>query len=307
MDPYYTITGPRPDLAAIEVNPPEGYIGSKIVPTVPVVDKTGTVYYRTLTADVSAQTARTTLTAPSATAIANSSTTFTCAEKIKRGQIAPDEAKSMGGIARADEVGAKFAKRSVMNAMETEIATITTGSAADDTFDAAKILGQAQTGLDATRRYFGRTTLIGATITLKRAVQAILGDADFGPVLSRIVSGTSPAVATTGLNFGAWTNALAMFLGVDQVLGGDDAIWNAGENEGKLVIGKFDDGSDLLVHKYEPVFARNFLYLPDGSTPWFVESIGDRLTKSNNYDAAVWNNVVQLNSAAIYVLSGVPA
>ena len=67
------------------------------------------------------------------------------------------------------------------------------------------------------------------------------------------------------------------------------------------------DGSDELVHKYEPVFARNYLFLPDGKNPWFVESIGDRLTKANVYDAALWYNVVELNSAAIYVFSGIPS
>lgn len=307
MDPYYTATGPRPDLAAIEVNPPEGYIGSKIVPTVPVADKSGTVYYWDVESDVAAQTGRSTVTAPTSTTLAGTSTTFTCAEAISRGKIAPDEVKTMGGIAKADMVGTKFAKRNVLNAIETAIAAITTGSTADDTFDPAKLLGQSQTALDSIRRYYGKTTLIGSTITLKRAVQAIINDSTNGKIFSRLITGTSPQVAVSGMNFQAWLNGLAMFLGVDQVLAGDDAIWNAGDNAGKLVIGKFDDGSEELVHKYEPVFARNFLFLPDGKSPWFVESIGDRLTKANVYDAAVWYNVKELNSAAIYVLSGVPS
>ena len=307
MDPYYTITGPRPDLAAIEVNPPEGYIGSKIVPTVNVADKTGTIYYNDVTADVAAQTGRSTVTAPNSTTIATTSTTFTCAEAISRGKIAPDEVKAMGGIAKADMVGTKFAKRNVLNAIEAAIAAVTTGSTADATFDAAKFLGQSQTALDAVRLYYGKTTLLGATITLKRMVQAMLADDTFGPMLSRIVSGTSPSVATQGVNFSAWMNALAMLLGVDQVLAGDDTVWNDGDNANKVVIGKFDDGSEELVHKYEPVFARNYLFMPDGANPWFVESIGDRLTKANVYDAAVWYNVVTLNTSAIYVFDGVPS
>lgn len=307
MDPYYTSTGPRPDLAAIEVNPPEGFIGSKIVPTVPVAEKSGTLYYWDVESDVAAQTGRSTVVAPTSTTLAGTSTTFTCAEAISRGKIAPDEVKTMGGIAKADMVGTKFAKRNVLNAIETAIATITTGSAADDSFDAAKLMGQAQTALDATRRYYGKTTLVGATITLKRAVQALLNDATASKVFARLITGTAPSVAVSGMNFQAWMNGLAMYLGVDQVLAGDDAIWNAGDNAGKLVIGKFDDGSEELVHKYEAVFARNMLFLPGGNSPWFVESIGDRLTKANVYDAAVWYNVKELNSAAIYVLGGVPS
>lgn len=307
MDPYYTSTGPRPDLAAIEVNPPEGYIGAKIIPTVFVAEPTGVVYYHTPAADVTAQTGRSSLAAPTGTAITNSNTTFTCAERISRGQIDPAEVKVMGGIAKADMVGAKYAKRNVMKAVETLIAAATTATAADDTFDPAKLMAQAQTALDATRRYYGKTTLVGATITLKRAVQSILNDSTASKVFSRLVTGTSPSVAVSGMNFKAWMDGLAMYLGVDQVLAGDDAVWNAGDNAGKLAIGKFDDGSEELIHKYEAVFARNFVYLPDSGNPWSLESIADRLTKSNNYDAQVNNHVVTLNANAVYVLGGVPS
>jgi len=307
MDPFYTSTGPRPDLAAIEVNPPESYIGNKVIPPVFVADKTGDVYYHALVADVAAQTGRTTLNAPTGTAITNSKTTFTCAEVIKRGEIDPAEAKSMGGIAKADMIGAKFAKRSVMNAVETLIAAATTGSTADDTFDPAKFLQQSQTALDAIRRYYGKTTLLGSTSALKRVVQTLLSDSTSGKVFSRLVSGVSPAVAAQGLSFKSWMDGLALYLGVDQVLAGDSAIWNAGTSANKVVIGKFDDGSEELVHKYEPVYGRQFVYLPDGGSPWYIESIGDRNVKSNKYDASVWQNIVELNAAAIYVLDGVPA
>lgn len=306
MDPYYTHTGPRPDLASLAVNPPEGYIGSMITPTLFVSDKTGTIYYHTVAADVSGQTGRSSLAAPTGTAITNTSTTWSCAEVISRGQIAPDEAKSMGGIANADKVGATFAIRNCMNAIETAIATATIGSTSDATFDAAKFLGQSQTALDTVRRYSGKTTLFGSTLALKRLVQAILSDSTNGKFLSRLVSGTSPNVAREGLNLKAWLDGLAMWIGVDQVLAGDDAIWNAGTNENRVVIGKLDDGSDLLRHKYDAVYGRNIVYLPDGGSPWFVESIADRLTKSNNYDASAWYNVKELNAAAIYVFSGIP-
>lgn len=306
MDPYYTINGPRPDLAVLEVNPPEGYIANKIVPPVFVAEKSGPVYYHVPVADESAQTNRTPLNAPTGTAIANASTSYMCTELIKRGEISPDEAKAMGGIAKADMVGTKFAKRCVMNAVESLVATATVGRTADDTFDAGSFLAQVQAALDSTRAYYGRSTLLGATITLKRVVQALLSDESAGSVLSRLVSGISPTVAATGLNFQSWMNGLALYLGVDQVLAGDSAIWNAGENANKVAIGKFDDGSEELVHKYEPVFARQFVFLPDGQSPWYVETIADRDTKSNKYDAVIWQNIVTLNAGAVYVLGGVP-
>lgn len=307
MDPFYTITGPRPDLAAIEFNPPEGYIGSKLIPTVEVADKTGTIYYATVKADATAQTSRVAGVAPSATQITDSTTTFTAAEVIERGAITPDEVKQMGGIEKADVVGAKFAKRNVLNYIEADIAGIVldSGVAASASFDPAKILTQVQTALQTVRRYEGKTTLVASTATLKGMVQGLLGDATQGKVLARIVNGTSPLVAQEGLHFAAWVNAVAMYFGVDQVLAGDDTIWNATAISGRFAIGKFDTGDDPLSHKWRPVYAKNFMFMPQSGNPWFLESIADRLTKNNMYDASVWYDVVELNAAAKYVFDGV--
>ncbi len=57
--PYKTQTGRRPDLEAIEVNAPEGYIGNLIYPALPVMEKTGSIYYKTVTSDAAAQAGRT--------------------------------------------------------------------------------------------------------------------------------------------------------------------------------------------------------------------------------------------------------
>jgi hypothetical protein len=307
MDPFYTNSGPRPDLAAIEVNPPEGYIGSKLVPTVSVADKTGVVYYATVTSDGTAETDRAAGAAPDSTQISDSNTTFTCVEAILRGKITPDEAKTMGGIEKADAVGAKYAKRAVMKALETDIANLVldSGVAASASFDSAKVLTQTQDALQALRMYEGKTTLVASSKTLKGMVQALLADSVQGKVVSRIIGGTTPAVATTGLNFEAWKIAMAMYFGVDQVLAGDDGIWNASGVSGRFAIGKFDDGMDELSHKWRPVYAKNFMFLPDGSNPYFIESIADRLTKNNMYDCSLWYDVVELNAAAKYVFDGV--
>jgi hypothetical protein len=91
--PYKTQTGRRPDLEGIEVNPVIGYIGDKLFPTVNTMEKTGTVYYKTLTADSAAQTGRSAGSAPSRTLLTDSSTTFSAAEVIKRYGIVRDEVK----------------------------------------------------------------------------------------------------------------------------------------------------------------------------------------------------------------------
>jgi hypothetical protein len=238
-------------------------------------------------------------------ATADKPTTYTAAEKIKRGNVSEDEVKTMGGIDKADAAGFEFAIRSVMGAKEAAIAALTLGKAASAQFDPAKFFSVAQTALDAIRRYEGRTVLYGATATLRKAVQQILGDADFGPVLARTIAGTSPQVAATGFNFAAWMNALAMLAGVDAVLAGDSAIWAAGDLAGCLGIAKIDDGSDALSHKWKPVLGKVFQFLPDGTQPYTLTGIPDRITHNNLYDAQIWIEAKLLNTGANYVIDGV--
>jgi hypothetical protein len=45
--------------------------------------------------------------------------------------------------------------------------------------------------------------------------------------------------------------------------------------------------------------------LPDGNQPWLIESIADRLTKNNHYDATLWYDNVVLNSGAAYTFDGI--
>jgi len=304
-DTYFTQTGDRPDLGAIEVNAPEGYIGTRILPIVPVNDKSGTVYYNTLTADVAAQTNRAAYAAPSSTGISTSSTTYNCAEAVKRGKITPDEAKQMGGIEKADMVGAKFAKRSVMNAIETDIATNVLGGTKDETFDPAKIRTQVQVALQDVRLYEGRSALVASTWTIQAMLQQLLNDSGYGPALARLVSGSSGVEAVRGMSLAAWKQALALFFGVDDVLAGDDTVWNATAIQGRFAICKLDDGSDPLSHKWRPVLGKTFQYLPDGVQPFVLKSVADYVNVTNLYDAYVWYDTVILNAGALYLFDGV--
>jgi hypothetical protein len=305
MEPYYTQTGSRPDLAAIEAVKPEGFIADSIYPVVPVTEKAGSVAYATINADVSAQTGRDAGVAPTNTQVSNSATTFAAAEIIKRYSITPDEAKQMGGIEKADQVGAKASKRSVFTAIEETVCTAVLGGTADNTFDPAKIHTVIQDAIDTIEQYEGVTTLITSTKTAKAMVQGLLGDGTQGKVLARIVSGASPQVAVTGLNFNAWLDALAMYLGVDKVLLGTSRIWNAAAVRGRFAIGRLDDGMDPLSHKYMPVLGKRFQFLQDGTNPFSIESYANRDTHNNNYDASVWTEVKTLNAGALYVFDGV--
>jgi hypothetical protein len=303
---YYTETGARPDLASLEVNLPEGYIGTKIYPVVPVMEKAGSVAYATVKADSTAQTGRVAGAAPNVTQIANSATTWAAVEVIDRAGITPDEAKQMGGIAKADEVGAKWAMRQVLALREGLIAAKVLGTA-DDTFDAAKLRTDMQTARHSLRLYPGRTVLAASSFVLNAMVQNIAAEAGIGDAFARIVTGVNAAEAAMGLSFEAWKRGLAMFLGVDDVLAGDDAIWNAGTYAGKFAIVKVDNTNDPLSHKYMPVIGKTFTFLPDGTSGWEVQSVADRTLLNNFYDAKQWLNVVELNAGAVYVFDGVSA
>jgi len=305
MDAYYTELGDRPSLAEIEVNAPEGYIGNRLLPVVPTADKSGTIYYATLTADAAAQTGRAAGTAPTSTQISDSSTTFTTAEAVKRGSITPDEAKQMGGIEKADEVGSKYAKRQVQKAIESAQATVILGGAINDTFDVTNAMTQMQTGLQAIRQYPGKTCAVSSTATLKALVQGLLADETYFSIFSRLVTGTSPDVAVQGMSFDAWLKGLAAFFGVDEVLAGDDAVWNDGTNAERMAVCKVDTDPDPISHKYNPVLGKTFLFLPDGENTWQIESVPDRVAKNNHYDATAWYNVVELNAAALYLWDGI--
>jgi hypothetical protein len=301
QDSLYTQNGDRPDLAtSIQVNPPEGYIAAKILPISPVMEKAGSVAYATLTADVAAQTGRAAGAAPTAQQIANSAITFACVEAVKRGAITPDEVKQMGDITKADAVGTKFAMRSVQNFFEADVAAHVLGGAASASFDPVKFKTQAQTAINAIRRYEGRTTLIAGTKTLQAMLQGLLSSKPHENLLNRIVNGNGAALSLQSM-----IDALKFYVGLDDVLPGDDGIWNTGAYAGKFAIAKLDDGSDPLSHKWNPVLGKTFQFLPDGVNPWVVKSVADLTLVNNFYDAYQWFDTIVLNAAALYVFDGV--
>lgn len=306
-DKYYTQTAERPELAALEVNPSEGFIGHRIYPTIPVMQKTSYVYYRTKTADAAAQTNRTTLTAPDAAALIGTSTTYTCTEAIKRASISPEEVKSYGGIEKADVYGSKWAKRQVMRAKEAAIVTLVLGTrTVDKTFDAGKLQLQISDAIDAVSLYSGKTTMITSTKVLRGIWLAMLKDSALGASVARVVTGGNPGAAAQGLGLEAIKAALAMTFGVDEILCGKTDQWNATAVAGRFCIAKIDDSGDEMSQLTEPVLGKCFQFMPDGVNPWFIESIGDRLNKANHWDATMWYNAKTFNSDAMYLIAGVP-
>jgi hypothetical protein len=304
---FYTEEGERSALQSeIEVNPPEGYIGTKIMPVTPVLEKAGSVAYATVTAAVTAQTGRSVGAAPTTEQISNSAKTWACTEVISRCAITPDEVKQMGGIANADKIGFRWSMRQVLAAREALIAAVVLGTK-DASFDPAKLRTQCQTALQALRLYPGKTVLAAGTYTLKAMVQNIAGTSGIGDAFARIVTGTNSAEAVLGLSFKAWAQGLALFLGVDEVLAGDDDVWSAGTCAEKFSIVKVDNTNDPLSHKYLPVLGKTVTFIPDGTLGWELQGIADRTLINNFYDAKMWIDVETYNAAAVYTFDGVSA
>lgn len=302
MEQYFTQKGNRPDLQALHVNAPEGYIGSKLFPVINVTEKSGTVYYATKNADVAAQTNRSSGAAPTSTLIANSSTTYTCVENISRSRVGFEEVKTFGSVAKSDAAQAKFVKRQIKKAMEAAAAAALLTAAADNTFDGATLLTDVQTGLDALRGYEGKVALVGA----KSLFQTIMSNADVSAKLVRVITGVDPSTAATGLAFDLGLKALATYLGVDYCWAGESAIWTASSAAGKVALVKVDESGEELGYKWMPVLGRTYVYLPDPAIEdgVVITSTDDQVNLVNIVDGYSHFNVKQLN-AAKYIIGSV--
>lgn len=307
MEAYETTRGRRPDLEALETNPVLGFIGDSILPSVNVMEKTGTVYYKTLTADSAAQTGRSSGSAPTRTLLTDSSTTYSVAEAIKRYGVDRNEVKQMGGIAAADKLGGTAAKRSVQRIKEAAVAAAVLANASATVYDIeASFVGAAQVGLEAIRRYPGRTAFVASQTVFNRIMKYAEITNLFS--LSSAVLNGAQAADIIGRRPSALKLALAGILGVDEVLIGDDDQWydaNAAYQDRAALV-KLPD-PEAFSHKLDPVFGKTMLYLPDGVQPYAVESFYDDNDKINNYDASLWYELKVLNAGALYILDGIDA
>lgn len=298
MEALYTTPGDRPDLASIEVNAPEGYIADRLMPILKVYQPAGKLYYHGKQSDVAAQTGRTTGVAPNKTQIGQSDVDFSCAEVIQRAAIAPSQVPIMGGISKADAIGVRVAKRSVMAYREAAVADLVFAGAGT-AFDPGAIVSQAAAARAATKGIAGRLILVGATQTLGDLYMTLLREDATSTLLSRIVSGTAPGVAMEGLDIAVQAKAVAVLFGCADALVGDDAIWAAGAREGCFAVGRFDAATEDN-HLYEPVFGRTLQYIPESGEPIAVTATADTNAINNLYTVQTHMVSKVLNSAGSY-------
>jgi hypothetical protein len=310
MEAYQTQDGRREDLEAIEVNPVMSYIGTFAYPVLTTTQKTGTVYHTTLTADSAAQAALARGTALTTVRLTETANAYSCASVEKRYAVSRDEVKQMGGIEKADKLGAMASKRSVMRYLESALATQlqTVGSHQTGAHVAGNFIDEAQTALEAIRRYPGRKALMLG----RSCFQGIMR---FTEVLNQFslaalaIGGGSAEDILAGRP-AALRMLLSGIIGVDEVVVGDDDHW--GVDVGASGIGCNAvflalPGADEFSHKMDPVLGRLVQYLPDGRQPYIVESWYDQNLKENVYDAETWYSIEEYNPEAAYVLTDVIA
>jgi len=297
-----TKRGERPDLAAVvDPNPYLGYIGNKVLPKVQVNQKTGSVYYQTLQNDSAAQTGRNAGTAPTAVNIAESATTFSTAERVKRYQVSYDESAQMG-VENADIQGALASKRSVENALEEAIAAALFEGASSTAAVGTSFITAAQGALNTIKRYPGRKALVTSYSTFNKIMRTTEVVNRFG-LSSAAVTGID-ALAIVGRNPEALKMLLASIIGVDEVLVGDDSIW--GKNSARLdrvAVVALPDPSNFS-HKMGPVLGKTVIFLPDGKNEVLIQSFPEDLNLANYYDALSWFDVKVLNTGAAVILTG---
>jgi len=310
MEAYMTEDGRREDLEAIEVNPILSYIGTRFYPILTTTQKTGSVYYTTLTADAASQDALARGTALTPVYLTESVLTYSAASVEKRYAIGRDEVKQMSGIEKADRLGGMASKRSVLRTQETALALQlqTVGSHQTAAHVAGAFLSEANIAREAIRRYPGKMAF-ACGFTVFNAIMRFTEVLNQFSLAALMLGGGEAKDVIAG-SPNALKMILAGLLSVDEILVGDDDHW--GVDVGFSGIGCNGvfvklPGTDEFSHKMDPVLGKLVQYLPDGVQPYIVESFYHKELKSNMYDAETWYSIEEMNAEAAYVLTDIIA
>lgn len=312
-----TINGERSDvLEAIkgELNPPEWYIGHVIFPVDLRAEKTGDIYYQTLTADSAAQTSRAAGAAPTATFLATSNTSYSAAEYNKRYAIARDEVKSYGGVENADRAGVKAAVRSCFRSFE----DVAAGKVIDATgygnavaLASGKVFEGLQKAAQNVKRYPGKLVLVCShdwfldfisQADVKEAIQATFGNGGVQQ-LQQLWSREPEAMKMM----------MATVMQFDTILIGDNEHWQVTDREDGAAIIKIPDPASVanrddlvMLYKERPVYGISEFWLPDpvnNELLFKAESFYERKDVANYYDAYAWFDILELNAGAKQIVT----
>jgi hypothetical protein len=294
VENYRTETGARPEFASMDPNLPTGYVGSKLFPVVKVSQKAGTYYYSTLVSDAAAQTSRTAGAAPTAVTLAESSSTYSMSERIKRYKMPWEHIPLIGGLDKADARGAMASKRSVKNALETaQLAVAIDGAGTSIT---SAIVDGIIDACDQVHRFSGKTALACNIGQYRWLVQ----QDEIKNLLVRTFGGIG-ATDAMSLRPDVFKMMLQTLFAVDEVLVADDQFWPYAYRTTAAIV-KIPDGSDDMSFVSEPEYGRTMLYWPEGASEIEVNSFPDDDLRSNIFDASEWDSIEEFNSTAKVLL-----
>jgi hypothetical protein len=307
MNLRHLTIGPRPDLAKLAVNWPIEYIGPTLFPIAKATEKVGDFGYRAVVADAAAESGRSAVTALALNQITNSSTAFSVTKKEKRYVMSEDDVKGMGGIEKADNVGAAASKRSVMRGFESACAAaIFTTARKNAALELTAGNEFAVIGYQANliRRVKGKIGLVCS----KNWLLAFLG---LNAVQARMQSlgGISAVLGAVAAANAKDTDTLAgvlrvaLGLPIDRLLVGDDDHWeiSGAVNTAALVMVPDLMGQDVMAAcKFDPIYGLSIWYLPDPvgaeDSPFQIDTEWLPSEKLNAWDATGQYALVELNT-----------
>jgi len=290
----------RPDLEAAEFKSPP-FIGNFIMPRLVRQVKAGTYYYMDVLADADPQTDRTLASAPTATSITSSSSTWSMAELIKRYKIDQSEVEQLGGLAAAQAKGARAGKRSCMGRLETLIATAVWGSGATT----ANILNSLKKAVDVAKETVmdyadGRVALFGAKRTIDRVKR-------YSEVIDRMkYTGVLPGSVRDVRSIS--DEQLAAALDVDVVLAGPTTQWAGSTSTYDEYLGVVVLPDPTVDMDEEVQFGRTLVMgVPNEAAAenvfqvesWFSDDLISEVV-----DTRLWYSIETLNVEALYILTG---
>ena len=284
----------RQDLEVLEVNAPEGYIGTRLYPKEKVSQKNGTIYFVPAGAKITAQSDRD----PKTGAIlrnffGSSNKNYAAISTEARIAITRDEVKQFGGVDAADQYGAKAVKRAVLAKQEKAVADAATAGEAvtvtEGTFFAA-IRGACK----AVKPYSG-------TLALVCSLEAYGKIMDLEEVRSRLSFQGGTVLdreALESLKPEVLKDMLQNVFAVQEILIGDDDFWPAD----KIVIVKLPS-EEPLSYKQAAELGKTIAYSSDGVEVCEIESAANTDLLVNDYTGISYFKVTEFNAGARQVLT----
>lgn len=307
---WATDFGRRPDLEAVEVNPPIGFVGERIYPRTNQRLLAGTITALALPGYTAAQTNRTDGEAPTAAKIGNVTATFSCTETAARVYKTASDVQAAGGVFASDMQGAIGSIFNFNVTLEqkrlTKLVTPVSGNYNLVTPTAGTPIRRViYNALKDLRRYRGRRVLImGASLLDVFADSFAVRSFYQGMPLERkevYVDRTEQIVSSMQTVFH-----------LDEVLVADDTILNAAGTapvmgDDVMVVAVLPHENEVTEDSFQTTnieLGRTITYQPaEGMKPFQIESFPNFEKMRNEYTAIGKNDIQEFNPMAKRIIS----